>query len=445
MSWPAAASTCSISAHSVAALYSLSAPIMLPILGGGTTGHPGFILGPCCTAPSQSINYGKQREVSGKQRGSPGGAAAAGRRGDLAGGSIRGWPETRRRARGLAEIVASSVHQVACWRSFIRPEDASARRLIRRTLGAGRASLMDETPTRSTREERLTRLLDAGDLIHGEEPGPVLYAHTVLCQTGLPYRNPGDVREWERANGAARLKVLAGEAMHPETGEFVKVGLPYGPKPRLILAHLNGEALRRQSPWIEIEDSLTAFVKRLRLDPKGRNITAIKDQLARLSASSIRLGYVRDGRAVTVNSQIVTSFDLWFPRVDGQRVLWPSAVQLSADYFDSLTRHAVPLHEIALAALSGNAMALDVYAWLAQRLHRVDPARPVLVPWPALQAQFGWHYDRLDNFRPVFRRTLSLVVSQYRGARVDLDRRGMMLSHSQTPVKGRTAITVRKD
>ncbi len=297
---------------------------------------------------------------------------------------------------------------------------------------------------RSTRDERLTRLLDAGDIIAGDEPGPVLFAHTVFCQTGLPYRNPGDAREWEQVNGAARLKVLAGEAMHPETGEFMKVGLPYGPKPRLILAHLNGEALRRQSPEIEIDHSLTAFVKRLRLDPKGRNVVTIKDQLARLSASSIRLGYVRDGRAVTINSQIVTAFDLWFPK-DGQRVLWPSVVKLSADYFDSLTRHAVPLHETALAALSGNAMALDVYAWLAQRLHRVDPAKPVLVPWPALRMQFGWHYDRLVHFRPVFRKTLGMVVSQYRGARVELDHRGLALSHSATPVKGRTAIMVRKD
>ena len=303
---------------------------------------------------------------------------------------------------------------------------------------------MDKISTRSTRDERLARLLDAGDLIHGEEPGPVLYAHTVFCQTGLPYRNPGDVREWERANGAARLKVLAGEALHPETGEFVKVGLPYGPKPRLILAHLNGEALRRQSPQIELEHSLTAFVKRLRLDPKGRNVVAIKDQLARLSASSIRLGYVRDGRAVTINSQIVTSFDVWFPK-DGQRVLWPSEVKLSADYFDSLTRHAVPLHETALAALSGNAMALDVYAWLAQRLHRVNPAKSVLVPWPALRMQFGWHYDRLVHFRPVFRKALGMVLGQYRGARVGLDWRGLALSHSATPVKGRTAIMVRKD
>ena len=69
----------------------------------------------------------------------------------------------------------------------------------------------------------------------------------------------------------------------------------------------------------------------------------------------------------------------------------------------------------------------------------------MLVPWPALQAQFGWHYDPLDNFRPVFRRTLDLVVSKSRGAWVGLVRRGMMLSHSQTPVKGRTAVMVRKD
>jgi hypothetical protein len=316
--------------------------------------------------------------------------------------------------------------------------------LIRRTPVVEEADSMHEIPKRSTRDERIARLLDAGDIITSDEPGPILYAHTVFCQTGLPYRNPGDVREWERANGVARLKILAGEALHPETGEFVQLGLPYGPKPRLILAHLNGEALRQQSPEVEIDHSLTAFVKRLHLDPGGRTIGAIKDQLARLSASSIRLGYIRDGRAVTVNSQIVTAFDLWFPK-DGQRVLWPSTVRLSADYFDSLTRHAVPLHEHALAALSGNAMALDVYAWLAQRLHRVDPIRPVLVPWPALQQQFGWHYDRLTNFRPVFRKTLGMVTSQYRGARVELDRRGLMLSHSPTPVKGRTAIMVRKD
>ena len=113
----------------------------------------------------------------------------------------------------------------------------------------------------------------------------------MFCQTGLPYRNPGEaVRIWERMNGHAHLEVLAGKAMHPALGRLVQIGLPFGPKPRLILAYLNAEALRTGSPEIEVEASLTAFVKRLKLDPKGRNMRLIKDQLARLSASSIRLG-----------------------------------------------------------------------------------------------------------------------------------------------------------
>ena len=278
-----------------------------------------------------------------------------------------------------------------------------------------------------------------------DDPDSILYQHTVFCQTGLPYRDPGNaVTSWERVNGHVHMAITAGRAMHPQQGKLVQLGLPFGPKPRLILAHLNGESLRQQSPEIEVDASLTAFVKRLRLDPGGRTIGTIKDQLARLSAAHITLGTIRDGRAVTVNSQIVTAFDLWFPKADGQRILWPSYLRLSADYFDSLTRHAVPLHDHALMALSGNAMALDLYAWLAQRLHRVDPTRPVLVPWPALREQFGWSYDQLIHFRPVFRRTLQLVTTQYRAARVELDARGMTLQHSPSPVKGRTAIIVRK-
>lgn len=232
--------------------------------------------------------------------------------------------------------------------------------------------------------------------------------------------------------------------MHPDKQELVQIGLPFGPKARLILAHLNGEALRAGSPEIEVERSLTGFVKRLRLDSGGRTINTIKEQLTRLSAAQITLGMIRDGRAFTINSQIVTAFDLWFPKVDGPRVLWPSMLRLSMDYFDSLTQHAVPLHDRALMALSGNAMALDVYAWLAQRLHRVDATKPMLVPWPALQAQFGWHYAHLFEFRRVFKQTVQLVHAQYRAAQIEIDGRGMMLRHSQPPVKGRTALVISK-
>ena len=79
----------------------------------------------------------------------------------------------------------------------------------------------------------------AGLLAESDEKQPVTFQHSILCQTCLPYRDPGDdVRTWERLNGTAHLKVLAGEAMHPEQGRLVPLGLPFGPKPRLVLAHV---------------------------------------------------------------------------------------------------------------------------------------------------------------------------------------------------------------
>ena len=168
------------------------------------------------------------------------------------------------------------------------------------------------------------RLIEAAALsVEQPDLQSILYQHTVFCQTSLPYRNPGeDARTWERINGDVHLKVLAGEAMHPDKGRLVPVGLPFGPKCRMVLMHINQRALVTESPHIEVEDTLSKFVRKvLQLDSKGRNMRMVKDQLARLSASSIRLGIVRDGHAVTVNSQIVTAFDVWFPKDDRQRVL----------------------------------------------------------------------------------------------------------------------------
>jgi hypothetical protein len=102
------------------------------------------------------------------------------------------------------------------------------------------------------------RVIDtAGLLAESDEKQPVTFQHTILCQTCLPYRDPGDdVRVWERLNGDAHLEVLAGKAMHPEQGRLVPLGLPFGPKPRLVLAHVNAEALRKDSPEIEMRRAL---------------------------------------------------------------------------------------------------------------------------------------------------------------------------------------------
>ena len=272
------------------------------------------------------------------------------------------------------------------------------------------------------------RLIEAASYDPDQDAQTILYQHSVFCQTSLPYRDPGsDARTWERSNGDVQLKVLAGEAMHPDLGRFVPVGLPFGPKCRLVLMHINQLAVFSPSPVIEIENSLSAFVRKtLQLDPKGRNIRTVKDQLSRLSASSIRLGIVKDGHALTINSQIVSAFDVWFPKDDRQRILWPSTIQLSQEYFQSLKAHAVPLDETHIAALSHSALALDVYTWLAQRLHRIPAGKPARISWAALHGQFGQGYnpEHMTKFRQKFRVALKEVLTVYRGARIEDDDTG---------------------
>jgi len=270
----------------------------------------------------------------------------------------------------------------------------------------------------------------------GQDNERLAFQHTVFCQTSLPYRDPGDdVRLWRRTQGTTLLEVQAGRVLDPEIMDTVEVGLPWGTKPRLILAHLNAEAMRQNSPVIEVESSLSAFVKRIRGFNGGREIRAFKDQLTRLSAALIRMAVARgETRGYQIEAKVITAFELWLQKNERQRVLWPSTIQLSLDYFASLQEHAVPLSEADLAALAHSAMALDLYAWLAQRLHRIDPARPVFLQWPALMQQFGPGYVHMGHFKSKFRTALRQVLTRYGAARIDEDERGLRLHNSPPPV-----------
>src|SRR3954466_8153333 len=92
------------------------------------------------------------------------------------------------------------------------------------------------------------RLLDTSTAIRGAPPDRINFLHAVQCQCGIPYKNPGEgVLEWDRRQGNASLRIEAGSAIDPRTGDFKRLGLPYGEKPRLVLIHLATEAVRTGS------------------------------------------------------------------------------------------------------------------------------------------------------------------------------------------------------
>jgi hypothetical protein len=288
-----------------------------------------------------------------------------------------------------------------------------------------------------------SRMIESSVKIMGQPvPDEFLYQHTLFCQTVLPYRDPGpDVRAWEREQGNIKLYLRAGEVYDRATHTMKPVSLPFGTAARLILCHLNTEALRTSSPVIEVEGSMTAFVHRLQgRHATGPEIRKFKDQLTRLSVALIRLVSVQVDGAVQINTPIISVLNLWKDRNEGEQLIFPSTIGLGAEYFRSLQDHAVPLDERAIAALAHNAMAIDVYCWMAQRLHRVDPKRGQFLAWTNLHEQFGQGYERIRDFRRAFLNVLNLVKAQYPAAKFATDPGGMMLFNSPPPVQRRAVL-----
>ncbi|MFL5331738.1 MAG: hypothetical protein ACJ8H8_00825 [Geminicoccaceae bacterium] len=92
----------------------------------------------------------------------------------------------------------------------------------------------------------------------------------------------------------------------------------------------------------------------------------------------------------------------------------------------------MPLREAALRELVDRSLSLDIYIWLAYRLHSLE--RPTPVRWAALSDQFGGTYARTRDFIRDFRKALAPAVTAYPEARVEVDDDGLVLHPSRPPV-----------
>ncbi len=297
------------------------------------------------------------------------------------------------------------------------------------------------------------RLIERAADIMQDDPEQILFQHSMLCQTYFPYRDPGaEVQEWLQTNGQVTLYMQAGVAIQPASeqraAQVIRCGLPFGAKSRLVLTHLNSRALKNGSPQIDLEeDTLTKFVRAMQdplkskaVAPNGREIRAYKDQIMRLNTVNLQLATVLpDGKARNSKPRIIDQFDftLTLTKNERQRVLWPEYIRLSPEYFEHLQRHAVPLDERALAALAHNALSIDIYCWLAQRLHRIPEGKDLFLSRSLLWRQFGQGYKRMDKFAAVFKDALRQAASQYPRARLSLTTEGLTMWNSPPPIAGR--------
>lgn len=297
--------------------------------------------------------------------------------------------------------------------------------------------------TTPKRETIAPTLLDAAATIGTDAPSgsDIAYLHAILCQVGLP-RGPKAIEGltvFERMCGGAALRVTAGALWDGEN--LVQQPIPYGANPRLVLAWLNTQAVRTRSPVIPVGDSAAEFLRMLGKESTGGKngtLTSFKKQIQALAACHMTLGFNAAGRAYTYNGQPVKQFEAWIqPKDTLQRALWPGVVTFSEDYYKSLIEHAVPQDVRAMYALKGSALAMDIYAMLSERLHRIS-GRPVTLHWKALRDQFGQEYQGVDpdkDFKAAFLPALKKVLAVYPKAKVERATGGLLLFPSPPPIQ----------
>lgn len=279
------------------------------------------------------------------------------------------------------------------------------------------------------------RMVSAAAGILQEPPSKPDYLHSVLCQAGLP-RSRAKGRTFERTNGDVSLLIKAGELW--DGRQWVVQPLPYGTRPRLALIHLCSEAVRTGRPEVEVGASTREFLIRLGVDTGGKGYTTFQQQMRALAACEMRFG----ARGDTLRVQPIDDFRAWHHPTGEQRSLWPGVIRLTDRFFQSLQSKAVPLDPRALSALSDSALALDVYAWAAQRLHRVRSAEGQKIRWASLKAQFGQEYADLRNFKRKLREALTRVCGVYPDARIENMRDGLLLLPSKPPVLKTSVLSI---
>jgi hypothetical protein len=263
---------------------------------------------------------------------------------------------------------------------------------------------------------------------------PKLYNHAILCSVGLPYRNPGDdVRVFQRTSGATSLRLEAG-ALPKLDGSFEEIGLPFGPRARLLLLHLCSEAVKRQSAVVEVDDSFTAFARSLGLATSGRNLRTLRDQVLRMSVVSMRLARSHGSYVDVFQGPVFSKLRANMHAEPEQLQLWTSFVEFAPSFYKSLLSNAVPLRMEAIGALKHSARALDVYAWLSHRLWRVNDSKPVRLKWTTLRFQFGNTDQEMKSFKRAFKTALKQVLLVYPEAKVELVSGGLLLRRSPPPV-----------
>jgi Plasmid encoded RepA protein len=275
-----------------------------------------------------------------------------------------------------------------------------------------------------TKHER--QVVEAAYQVLSDDAERMGFTYSGFALTSLPHK-PQQAPTWRREGHNLTLVLQAGVDRIERS-----IGLPYGSYARFILLFLQSEAIRSGSREIALGRSMRIWLGHMGLSIGGETYRRVNEQARRISACTLMFFSDRKGSELMRRGGFVDGAITMTDALGDQPGLWQERVLLNEEFYRALRDHPVPLSESALRAIGPRSMVIDVYIWLAYRLHALK--RDVEIGWPALHAQFGAGYTRLRAFRAQFLEALNLAAAVYPEANLSIGERGVILRPSRPAI-----------
>ena len=279
-----------------------------------------------------------------------------------------------------------------------------------------------------TKHER--HMVEAAYQVLSEDAEKIGFTYSGFALTSLPHK-PVEGGVWRREGHNLTLVLQTGIDRNGKP-----LGLPYGSYARFILLFLQSEAIRTSRREIELGRSMRAWLGSMGLSIGGTTYRLIGQQARRISGCRLTFFTDRSGNEIRSQGGFVKSAITLASAVGDQQESWQDVVLLDEDFYRALREHPVPLSERALRAIGPRSMTIDVYVWLAYRLHSLR--RPTEVGWPSLYAQFGAGYKAIRQFRAHFLECLDLALAAYPDANISMGERGIVLRPSRPAIAAKS-------
>lgn len=268
------------------------------------------------------------------------------------------------------------------------------------------------------------------------------YTSKLLVQALFPYRKP------------KTAKIVSTEGRTQIT-IYSPSGLPYGKYPRLIMAFILTEAVKRrdlpedEARRIPLGSSMNEFLANMGLRSRGTGgargtIGLLREQLSRLTGTTIRVerrnSTSTESRDSGGNMGVAESWDLWFDNRPEQQTMYPSYLELTRQFYREIANAPIPLDLEILRKLT-RPRSMDVYIWLTMR--RFAYKKGHVTTWDRLQAQFGPDTPQtgrgLSDFKRKFKEAVADVLELWPDAGVTFTAEGLEVSAGEPSVKRKPA------